>query len=295
MSEQTKIVKADLWKVPFSKMRLDPDNERVDLGDMDWLVNSIRQEGVNEVMDGYKGKDNGEDVVFIRDGKRRFTAMEIIYDKGNGPDIIANVKTFDPRLVSKEQSIIQRLIRNEGKPFTPSEKSAAIKKLHNYNWDEKMIAEKLGISTNNVHDMLLFAGCPERLKKVVQNNDLSFSNAVKLIKETRVERFLEEYDTNKIEKEVNHELSQLPFVSDPSSANESNAPKKKRAKITSKDLSDGPNSLKELKSFRKLVENAPETDPIEMPECKLGCWEFLLKILDNKVTGKQISNFFQKD
>jgi len=291
MSDEAKIVKADSWKCHFTKSRLAPNNEREDLGDIDWLVVNIQEEGVKESLSGYKGKDpeTGEEVVFVENGSRRWYAMKRIYEE-TGVDTIFRVITFDPRYVNEAQRVVDRLLRNEGKPFTPLEKAKSIGKLIAHNWDEDMIAKKLGLSRQTVINMAMLNGAPEQIKALVASNAISATFAISRIREGLVDAFLEDYNGGKFDPKDDVKEPQTVLYT---VGQEQNRKTPKRAAITAKTVQEGPNSLKELKKFRKAVDTSEE--PVLMPEHKLKAYNFLLRILDNEVTENQIANFFKKD
>lgn len=278
MEQDGKITPADLLKVSFSRMRLDPDNERTDLGDIDWLVKNIREEGVKSVMDGYKGKEDGEGVIFIRDGSRRFKAMEIIYEGGNGLNLIAFVKTYDKRTLNKEQSVVDRFIKNEGKPFTPLEKATAVSKLLAYNWDEKKIADKLGMSVMWVNNMAILNALPQKVKELVANGTISATLAIREARkgESNVETLVEK--VNEAPAQAPQQASLLDDAPKPV--------KEKKPRVTAKDLAPEINSWKEYKTW---VKTANETN---MSATAVAFHKFMLKILNNEVSEKDFNQFF---
>jgi ParB-like nuclease domain len=76
---QALVTKDEMLRVPFSRMRLDPDNERIDLGPIDWLIDNIRNEGVKEPLWGYRGIDeNRKECYFVVNGSRRFAALKVL-------------------------------------------------------------------------------------------------------------------------------------------------------------------------------------------------------------------------
>ncbi len=165
---QPMVTREELLKVPFSRMKLDPDNERIDLGPIEWLIDNIRNEGVKEPLWGYKGIDQTrKECYFVVNGSRRFEALKVIYDEGRGIEIVAPFKTFNPVKVNSEQRIVERLIRNEGLPYSRLEKSSSIGKLSAYGWSHHKIAEQLSMSHTWVSDTLLLHHAPQRLKNII--------------------------------------------------------------------------------------------------------------------------------
>ncbi len=277
----------EIIKVPFSQLRLDPDNERMDYGDLSDLE-SIRENGILEPLLCYKSKEDGQDVYFVVNGSRRLAFMSRLMDEGT--EIAAPVRTFDPtKHYNKEQLVIQRFLRNEGKPFTPLEKAKSVGKLINFGWEEKTIAGKLGMSVAWVNDMRLLDNAPEKLKALVLTKQLSATLAVQQIKRGLSDVLVADIEAGKFaDKSVEDEL---PFAPAPGELSKSPG---KRAKITQSVIDgDKVNSLKELKNFRKFIDTAEEE--FLMSDCRREAYIFILKVLDNEVTDKQILNWFKKD
>jgi len=275
---QALVTKDEMLRVPFSRMRLDPDNERIDLGPMEWLISSIRSEGIKEAMWGYRGKDQlGKECYFVVNGRRRFAALELVYDGGAGIDIVAPFKAFNPDKVNKEQRIIERLIRNEGLPYSRLEKSASIGKLSAYGWSNQKIASQLSMSVTWVADTLILHNAPQRLKNIIITKELSASLAIEMIKKGEVEAFLTDY------------AESHPAVSgsleNAADGNKSSEPNDLVKKITRKDRVKI-NSSKEFKQFSKGV------DPGALPTGKGAYFIFLSKLMNNELTKQQIADFF---
>ena len=289
---QPLVTKDELLKVPYSRMRLDPDNERTDLGPIEWLINNIRNEGVKEPLWGYKGVDETrKECYFVVNGSRRFAALKVIYESGKGIDVIAPFKTFNPDKVNKEQRIIERLIRNEGLPYSRLEKSSSIGKLSAYGWSNQKIAEQLSMSITWVTDTLLLHSAPQRLKNIIAAKELSASLAIDMMKKGEVDPFLAQYSNGQY---MQPEEGRTAIVN-PATETAQNgtgveaivAPqvRNKTNKITKKDI-NGLSSVKEFKNF------ARHADHTKMSAGKEYYFGFLCKFVNNELTYEQISDFF---
>ena len=289
---QALVTKDEMLRVPFSRMRLDPDNERIDLGPIEWLIDNIRSEGVKETLWGYKGKDQaGKECYFVVNGSRRFAALKAIYDEGKGIDISAPFKTFNPDKVNMEQRIIERLIRNEGLPYTRLEKSSSIGKLSAYGWSNQKIAGQLSMSVTWVADTLLLHSAPQRLKNIITAKQLSASLAIDMMKKGEVDAFLAEYSNGQYsppdETEAgNGNPTPTPDQNTPSIPDIPATPARNKSnKITKKDI-NGLNSTKEFKTF------ARRADETKMSAGKEHYFAFLCKFVNNELTYEQIASFF---
>jgi len=292
---QALVTRDELLRVPFSRMRLDPDNERIDLGPIEWLTNNIRNEGVKEPLWGYRGVDETKrECYFVVNGSRRFAVLQLIYDGGKGIDIVAPFKTFDPKKVNLEQRIIERLIRNEGLPYSRLEKSSSIGKLSAYGWSNQKIAEQLSMSITWVADTLLLHHAPQRLKNIVSSKELSASLAIEMIKKGEIEAFLTQYSNghySQAEEPINGiEIQSMEAPAQTQRFAETSAPTSKRInnKITKRDFNEL-NSIKEFKNFSKVA------DPTRMSDSDSRFFLFLCKIMNNELTQLQIAGFFNGD
>jgi hypothetical protein len=289
---QALVTKDEMLKVPFSRMRLDPDNERIDLGPIEWLIDNIRSEGVKEALWGYKGKDvAGKECYFVVNGSRRFAALKVIYDEGKGIDISAPFKTFNPDKVNMEQRIVERLIRNEGLPYTRLEKSSSIGKLSAYGWSNQKIASQLSMSITWVTDTLLLHSAPQRLKNIISAKELSASLAIDMMKKGEVDAFLAQYSNGQYSQPDEGEITGIDTTiemaqhkADVTAAG--TAPvKNKSNKITKKDI-NGLNSVKEFKNF------ARRADQTKMTAGKEHYFAFLCKFVNNELSYEEIADFF---
>ena len=153
-------------------------NIRIDYGDMDSLVESIRANGVQVPMRGYK--ERGEDSYTIIDGHRRLRACKILEKEGE----MIKVPFLIEKHVTDEQRLFSMLIFNDGKRLNALEESDAIHRLINYGYSEKAICEKLGYSPTHVSNLKLLGNAPAKIKMLISEDVVSVSLALKIMRQT---------------------------------------------------------------------------------------------------------------
>lgn len=272
------VKRSDMFTVPFSRLRLDEGNARIDLGDIEALKLSIKENGVKEPLWGYKQKDpDGEEYFYVINGSRRFAALKMLFEE-NGTIIYAPFRTQDKKLCTAEQNVLDRLLRNDGKEYTPYEKSLEINKLINYGWSPKQVAQKLGFSENHIKDLISLANAPKKIQNLVAKGTVSATLAMKEVKkgDDAVNKLVER--ANEAPKEAPQQPSFLP--DDP------NAPKEKKPRITAKDLEPTFNSMKEFREWFKTA------DPKRMNPGPLLTYKFFCSIINNEAKKEDFADFF---
>ena len=164
-------------------------NLREDLGNIDELMNSIIQNGVQQPIHVQAGGEPG--VFILRAGHRRITALRkamalFSTQKAQLPDTLN--KGFIPARIVKgvenrSDSIIQQFTRNGGKPFTPLEQAKGVAKLIDLGWTDTKIAGKLGYSPMYICDLKLLAGAPSEAQELVRTSKMTATMLVDLQKE----------------------------------------------------------------------------------------------------------------
>lgn len=140
---------------------------------IDTLAQSISQIGVKNPLTVYW--EGGR--AFISDGHCRFRAIRRAIDVYGAPLEKVPVITED-RYSSEADRILSMLVRNSGRPLTPFEQSKVMKRLLSLGWEEKDIAEKCGVTTRRVQQLLSLQAAPEEVKAMVRAGDVSASLAI---------------------------------------------------------------------------------------------------------------------
>lgn len=283
-----------LYEVPFSQMKLAPDNVRFDMGDMEWLINNILEEGVKEVMHGYSKTEDGTRYFYIVDGNRRYAALKWIFEN-KGIDIRANcLPSIDEK--NQEQAIVDRYVHNTGKTNNPLEKSYYVGKLIKYKWEVCKIAVALSISETYVNDLYTLYCAPKGLHDLIIEKRLKGTFAIELLKDKAfdVYQFLDDVKNGKYNAPPEPQMTLDNLVLD--AAGSEKEPQEasiatNTGKITKRTLSTGLNSFKIFSKWAKK----PEVIPERFSPAKREFYTLLLRMQNREVTEKDIIEFFQNE
>jgi ParB/RepB/Spo0J family partition protein len=246
------------------------------MGNIEELKEQIREEGVKVPMYGYSQReDDGETYYYIVDGSRRYAACKLLSEEG-GPEL--SIKFMpQPKRTNKEQNTLERLLRNEGKPYTPYEISIEINKLVNYGWPEKKIATKLGKSETYVKQLLSLAHAPQKVQNLLAEDKVSATLAIQTLAkgDDAVEELVQKAEETPKEAQNGTELFQEP-----------QSPKGKTTRVTAKDLAPSLNSWKEFKKWAEQADNSKMSDTAN------AFFKFLCKMTVNELKQEDIADFF---
>ncbi|MBO0858723.1 MAG: ParB/RepB/Spo0J family partition protein [Chloracidobacterium sp.] len=145
--------------IALDRLEPNPQQPRVDLGDLEELVASIRERGVLEPLLVRPSQVGGR--FMIISGERRFRAA---CEAGlrEVPCIELNV---DDRAVA-EIALIENLQRKDLTPYEESEGLLALKERFGYTHED--IAKRIGKSRSSVTESLIIAGLPDEIKSLCQ-------------------------------------------------------------------------------------------------------------------------------
>jgi len=128
------------------------------------------------------GVDGAAPTLFITDGHTRFEAVaELAAEKVKGLDLLPVIllppsTTMDEIMAGLGQG-------NEATPLSMFEKAILSKRYESMGNTKAQIAEKMGLSTKQIDNLLTLAGAPTKLRNQVITGKISGSDAVKLIRE----------------------------------------------------------------------------------------------------------------
>ena len=265
----------DFWWVDTRRLREEEGfNRREDYGDIPALAREIKATGLNQLepLTCYK---KGENWVVIR-GHRRCRALKLLEKEGE----ILEVRIIPaPKSFKKEDTILDQITGNEGKPFTPWEQAKVLRDLRGLGWSEKDIQERSGRSKVYVRRLLTLADAPQKLINMVREGRVSATEAMDTIAEGRVDDLIK-LGEKKPEVPPNPEAPgadlQLKLIPPP-------APEIK-TRITGSDIRPNP-----WKVFKKW---APSVQEDKLPPVKLQAWNLILKIRDGEATEEDFRKFF---
>jgi ParB family chromosome partitioning protein len=150
--------------IALDRLEPNPQQPRVDLGDLEELIASIRERGVLEPLLVRPSQVGGR--FMIISGERRFRAAG---EAGlrEVPCIELNV---DDRAVA-EIALIENLQRKDLTPYEESEGLLALKERFGYTHED--IAKKIGKSRSSVTESLIIAGLPDEIKNLCQKANVN--------------------------------------------------------------------------------------------------------------------------
>lgn len=139
----------ELFLIQPQKIRVrDGWNPRVDF-DIEELTANIRVNGVKQPLLVKRGEDGFYTLV---DGERRLRA--VLACIADGCEILSVPCKVEPPRTSDAESLVDALVSNQGKPFTPEEEAEAFRRFVAWDWTIQKIAQRVGRSTTYVRDRL---------------------------------------------------------------------------------------------------------------------------------------------
>jgi len=179
---------ADLWKVPPARLRRHPGfNVRVH-GDaykarVRYIADSIKTNGYypDKPMAGYVAKDGEVHIIIVTDGHTRMDALDLAISEGAEVETVPVVTK--PNGTSMEDLTVALVTGNSGQPLTPYETAMVAKRLAGYGMDDQTIAQRIGFSLNHVQNLLFLMAAPAAVRKMVEEDKVSFSSAVASLRE----------------------------------------------------------------------------------------------------------------
>jgi ParB/RepB/Spo0J family partition protein len=260
----------ETYNLTVNEIAVDPTfNVREDFGDMDALVESIKQNGVRVPVRGYK-KDG---LYVLIDGHRRFKACTILSEQGT--EVLIPLLAED-RGSSVEQRVVDMLICNEGKKLNPVEQSEAVARLLAYGYSEQEISAKTGFSGVYVSNLkYLHNSVPKKIKNLIAKNTISSTLAIEILRTTK--------DADKaiaiIEKAINNQSAETN--SDDTDADA------KAKKVTKKDINKATGKTNSFSALKKAVKKA-EKQGLFIRNEKSDIYTFAMSLYNNELTVEQI-------
>lgn len=285
MEQETKTIEAkrtDLFKVPFDLLVADEsENLRQVYDDIEELADSILENGVQVPLKGYK---EGDKFVVVH-GYRRHRALKLLHDQGI--EVLAPFMLYQ-RGTSKEQMLLDMFTTNEGKPLSSVEQAEGIKRLLNYGYSEKEISIKLAKSSAWVSRVNLLNTAPKKVINLINQKKIAAAEVINMISANRLDDFLQRFDAGEFTPQPEQNLSEILDIDARERRDNTKSSKpSKNEKITAAIL--GYNSWGLFKKFSK------DFDSNELEDSKKKVFDFMVKVRDNKVSMKQIENFFLKN
>ncbi|MBU0801153.1 MAG: hypothetical protein KKA05_09130 [Alphaproteobacteria bacterium] len=173
----------DLWFVPRGQIRVIQDfNVRIEGPGLEahirWLADSMKSEGFKSEhpLAGYVAREGDASVIYITDGHCRLRASDLAVSEGAEIELLPMV--ISTKAKSLEDITVGMGRAASGKPLEALEKAALCKRLSNWGWEESRIAERLGMTTTYVRDLLTLIGAPVQVRELVAQDKISASAAL---------------------------------------------------------------------------------------------------------------------
>lgn len=178
---------SDLWKVPMGSFRKQEGNNiRVPgparVAHVRWLADQIKKHGFypSKPVTGFVILEDGDQVIVLQDGECRYDAALLAASEG------APLETLPTVILDRSNSaadlVVNMLNSNEGKPFTVLEKALGAKRLKTYGKTDTEIADLMSITAAYVGQLLTLAGAPKKIRDMLQAEEVSATNALKMMK-----------------------------------------------------------------------------------------------------------------
>lgn len=185
----------DHWFVDRSQIRvMDGFNVRIKNQSyaqyVRWLADQMKQVGfrVDKSISCYAAKDaEGKPILYVTDGHTRLDAYDLATSEGCDLGQIPVALGQELQNQNIEDLTVGLVTTNSGRELTALEKAAVYKQLINFRWTEASIAERLGVTSQHVQNMLILASAPPEIRQMVANEEVSASMAIDTIRSHGVE------------------------------------------------------------------------------------------------------------
>lgn len=273
-------------------------NPRTDYGDMEELMERIRENGVRVPTKGYIIKSEGKaDRYVITGGHRRLqVCLELIRE--GVPVYLPFVGGEKP---SEEDRLIETIIGNDGKQLNPLEQATVIARLEKLGMERKDIAQKLNITPASVSNMLLLSKVSPNLKKKIEDGHITPSLVIKLVRSKngldeenineKVNELIKLAKADEAAKEIADEYPDNLIAPDLKPLVERGEPQPlKPLKVTQKAINESIGIQPSYVYFSRLLKRVRK-DQLEIDK-RNEVFEILSNIVDGKYNEEQITELF---
>jgi hypothetical protein len=137
------------------------------------------------------------------DGERRSLAYKYLYDEGF-VDIKVSVQV-DPNMIKDKRSMLASVVStSNGKKLTPSERAEIFRRLYDWKWSYKEIAENCGLSAQSVQNIINLSYAIPEIKKELDKGGISQKETSLIVEKSKgdpdkQEEMFEEFKNEKKE------------------------------------------------------------------------------------------------
>lgn len=244
-------------------------NEREIWGDIPGLAKEILAAGVQQALIVNR---RGE-FYSIKSGHRRSRACQLLVEEGHAPIMVPVI--LERKGSNAEERVLHQITDNSGLAFTPWEQAKVMRRLRNFKWSEKDMAERSGKSVVYVRRLLSLADAPQWLINLVKEGRVKATFAMDMISEGRIEEIRQAAE-KKQQGANSDDIGDL-------FGQQTSAPAKE--KITRSDIAR-PNSLK---IFKKWV---PKIEEEKLSDDKKEILQWLKRMAAGELTMEDFEKFF---
>jgi ParB/RepB/Spo0J family partition protein len=246
-------------------------NDREEWGDLAALAKEILAAGVQQALVVNR---RGE-FYSIKSGHRRSRACQLLVEQGHAPVMVPVI--LERKGSNPEERVLHQITDNSGLAFTPYEQAKVMRRLRNFRWSNKDIAERSGKSVVYVKRLLSLADAPQKLINLVREGRVAATLAMDKIAEGKADELIEAAE--KVLPAKNQD-----DIGDLFHAPGATAPVAPVKKITQSDIK--PNSMK---IFKKWL---PKVEEEKLPPEKKEIFHWLKRLSAGEVTLEDLQNYF---
>lgn len=266
--------RTDLFKLdPRSINVVEGFNVRQDYGNMDALVESIRENGVRVPVKGYK-KD-GE--FFLTDGHRRLQAAILLV--GEGVEI--RIPFVTEKSPSETDRLLDMFLCNDGKSLNAIEQADLVSRLSKLGLENKEIAQKIGVSVVTINNMMTTSKLPASLKKKIAAKEITATLVLNMIRSKK------DLTVDNIEQHIDNilhpEAEKVTYIGETNDVAPS-AP----TKITAKTLKQATNTENSIGHFKKLIRKMEDLDNGLVITENKEMFDFVYEMVNGKYNYDQL-------
>lgn len=176
---------SDIFKVDPRKIKVRLNwngrdfNDPANVEHVDMLAKSISKIGVKEPLT--VSWENGE--AWLVDGECRLRGALRAIEVYKAVDLKTIPVKAEDRYANDAEKLFSQIIRNSGKPFSQMERAKVFKRLLDLGWKQQDIADKAGVTSSAVSQILNLLTMPEPIKQMVSEGKISASMAVTTLKD----------------------------------------------------------------------------------------------------------------
>jgi len=150
-------------------------NDPANKAHVEELADSIASVGVKEpltvVMEDSKP--------VLINGESRLRAIKLLKKRGTVvPTVPVRVAPSD---ISEEDKLSDQVVRNSGRPFTPLEHCAVFRRLRDLGWDDRQIAEHVGMKIERVRQIMHLENTSEKVRKHIRAGKISATTVQRIV------------------------------------------------------------------------------------------------------------------